>query len=123
MAFCLQSTRRVHWQLAVLLSPAFHNGPSALAFSSQTHGFIFDQFRDGEAVMRLHKRQITELQSCFRKRPLPRLRTPFEFEDVSLRHRQAILNVLVSSDADAFLKFERVFTAREPDSGTTTRHQ
>ena len=37
---------------------AFRDGARALPFGHETHRLVFDQFRDGEAVMRLDERQI-----------------------------------------------------------------
>src|ERR1700726_560626 len=51
MAFGLQPAGRVDRQLAVLLAPAFQDGPRPLPPRRQPHRLIFDQLGDGEAVV------------------------------------------------------------------------
>lgn len=63
MALGLQSTRRIYRQLSVLLSSTFKNRVGALPLGGQAHGFVFDEFRNGEAVVCLHERQIAKFES------------------------------------------------------------
>ena len=73
MALGLQPAGRIDRQLAVLLRPAFLDRARALPFRHEPHRLVFDQFGDGEAVVRLDERQIAERDAGVGERALPGL--------------------------------------------------
>ena len=64
----------------------------------QPHRLVFDQFGDGEAVMRLDEGEVVERHAGLLQRPGPGLRAAFEQQDVALRHRQEVLHMLVGAE-------------------------
>src|SRR4029079_1191840 len=51
MTLRLQPTRGVYRQFPVLLSPTLKSSLGAMPFGRQTHSFVLNKFRDGEAVV------------------------------------------------------------------------
>src|SRR4029434_8940260 len=78
VTFCLQTPGGIHRKPAALLRPALRNRASALPFGGQSHGLVFDQLCNSEAIVRLDEGQIVKLESCFRERLLPCLCATFE---------------------------------------------
>src|SRR5215470_14462971 len=56
-------------------APSFCVSPSriarAFAFGYEAHSFVFDQFRNREAIVRFHKRKIGELDASVPERVRP----------------------------------------------------
>ena len=78
---------------AVLRRPAFADGASPLAWRGQAHRLIFDQFGDGEAVMRLDEGQVRKRRAGALMGFCQATCAAFESDDVARRHRQEILGM------------------------------
>ena len=83
MALGLQPAGWIDRQRAVLGDGSVGDDACALPFGREAHGFVFDQFGDGEAVVHLGERQIRKLDAGLLERALPRHRAAFEFENVA----------------------------------------
>ncbi|KAF1852476.1 hypothetical protein Lal_00037208 [Lupinus albus] len=93
MALGLQAARGIDRQLAILGGDAFGNHARTLAVRGQAHGFVFQQFGHGEAVVRFHQREIVEAQAGCAQRFLPGQLGRFEAGRVAARQRQEIIDV------------------------------
>src|SRR4029453_17004402 len=62
VTFCLQTPGGIHRKPAALLRPALRNRASALPFGGQSHGLVFDQLSNSEAIVRLDEGQIVKLE-------------------------------------------------------------
>ena len=58
----LQPSRGIYRQLAATRGKALSDDAAPLPSRRQAHGFVFQQFRNGEAVMRLDHINIVEVQ-------------------------------------------------------------
>ena len=66
----------------------------------EPHRLVFDQFGDGEAVMRLDEGEVVERDAGLGERPPPGFGAALELQDVALRHRQEILHVRGGAEGD-----------------------
>src|SRR5262245_16128518 len=82
VTFCFETAGGIHRESAVLLRPALRNRASALPFGGQPHGLVFDEFCNGEAIVRLDEGEIAKLESRLRECLLPGMRATFELQDV-----------------------------------------
>ena len=78
MALRLQPAGRIDRQPSVLRRPAFQHRARALARRGQAHRLVFQQFGDGEAVMRFNERQFVQLHVRRIQRAPPGLRRTLE---------------------------------------------
>ncbi|MND06628.1 hypothetical protein D3C83_281110 [compost metagenome] len=60
MTLGLESAGRVDRKPPILLRPAFRDRPRALPFAGQAHRLVFDQLRNGEAVVGFDEGQVAE---------------------------------------------------------------
>ena len=123
MALRLQPAGRIDRQPAVLLRDALGNRARALPFRHQPHRLVFDQFGDGEAVMRLDEGQIVERDAGLRQRLFPGQRAALEFENVALRHRQEILHMLRGAEHDRLVEPQRGLDIGQHQRRRAVRHQ
>ena len=73
MALRLQPAGRIDRQPAVLRRPTLQHRARTLAWRGQAHRLVFQQFGDGEAVVRFDERQVVQLHVRRVQRPPPRL--------------------------------------------------
>jgi hypothetical protein len=118
MALRFKSARRIDRQLAVFSNDAVGDGACALSLRHQTHGFVFDQFGDGETVVHLGEGKIVKPDAGFAECALPCDSTAFELEDVAPRHRQEILHMFGGAEHDRLLELQRRLDIREDQSGS-----
>ena len=123
MALRFQAARRIDRQAPALRRLAFERDAPALAARRQAHRLVFDQLGDGEAVMRFDEGEIVERHAGLRQRARPRLLAAFEQQDVALRHRQEILDVLVGAEGDGAAHRQRRAGVGEHDRGGAVGNQ
>src|SRR5713101_665153 len=91
MAFGLQAAGRIDRKRAVLLRQSVADRARAFSLRHEAHRFIFDEFRDREAIVGFDEREVGELDAGAPKRARPCLAAALEFQNVAFRHRQEIL--------------------------------
>ena len=123
MALRLQSARRIDRQPAILRGPAFQHRARALARRGQTHRLVFQQFGDGEAVVRFNERQFVQLHVRRVQCPLPRLRRALEPRDVALADRQEVVDLHCGTEAHRLAHRARGFLVRHHQRRRAIRDQ
>src|ERR1700730_8035056 len=113
MAFRLESARGIDRERAAFLSESIANCARVFAFPHEPHGFIFDEFRDGEAIVGFHEREVGKFDAGRRKCPRPSLAATLEFQNVALRHRQEILHIAGGTEDHGFFHRQRGFDIGE----------
>src|SRR5258708_10026014 len=109
VAFGLEATGRINGKRAVLLRQSVADRTRAFAFAYEAHGFIFDEFRDREAVVGFDEREVGELDAGAPERARPWLAPAPEFQNVALRHRQEILHMAQGAEDHGLVHRKRGF--------------
>src|SRR5258708_17452154 len=109
VAFGLQATGRINGKRAVPLRQSVADRTRAFAFGYEAHGFIFDEFRDREAVVGFDEREVGELDAGAPEPARPWLAPAPEFQNVALRHRQEILHMAQGAEDHGLVHRKRGF--------------